>query len=244
MSILKEIEEKRRRGEKLFFLLVDPENHTPESIRSFFAGTGREPADLVLVGGSLVSRPVEPVLRALRERVSVPVVLFPGSLLQLSGEADGLLMLTLLSGRDPQYLVGDQVTASLMIRNLGLEVIPTGYILIGEGAGTSVEVISNTHPLPEKRKDIVLATALAGEYMGSRMIYLEKGSGAPEPPSSGLVRAVREVLKVPLAVGGGISDPAAAEKLYHAGADILVAGNATENNTSLVRELKKVAESF
>ncbi len=243
MGILKDIENKRQQGGKIFALLIDPENHTPESIRSFFGKMGGDAADLVLVGGSLVSRPVDPVLRALREVVSVPVVLFPGSLLQLSGEADGLLMLTLLSGRNPEYLAGNQVTAALMIRSLGLEVIPTGYVLLGGGAGTSVEVISNTHPLPERKKDIVLATALAGEYMGNRLIYLEKGSGAPEPPDPGLVRAVREILTVPLVVGGGITSPAAAEKLYRAGADMIVVGNAIEKEESLVKEMKRVAES-
>ncbi len=244
MGILKDIEDKRQQGGKIFALLIDPENHTPGSIRAFFGEAGGDAADLVLVGGSLISRPVEPVLHALQEVVSVPVVLFPGSLLQLSGEADGLLMLTLLSGRNPEYLAGNQVTAALMIRSLGLEVIPTGYILLGSGAGTSVEVISNTHPLPERKKDIVLATALAGEYMGNRLIYLEKGSGAPEPPDPGLVRSVREILTVPLIVGGGITSPAAAEKLYRAGADMIVVGNAIEKKASLVKEMKRVAESF
>ncbi len=244
MGILTNIEEQRGRGRKLFALLVDPESHTPATVRSFFAEVGSAPADLVLVGGSLVSRPVELVLRALRETVTVPVVLFPGSLLQLSGEADGLLMLTLLSGRNPQYLAGNQVTAAPMIRTLGLEVIPTAYILIGDGTGTSVEVVSNTHPLPERRKDIVLATALAGEYMGNRMIYLEKGSGAPEPPDAGLVRSVREILTVPLVVGGGITGPAEAEEMYRAGADMIVVGNAIEKKASLVKEMKKVSESF
>ena len=198
----------------------------------------------MLVGGSLVSRPVEPVLRAIRQSVTVPVVLFPGSLLQLSGEADAMLMLNLLSGRNPEYLAGNQVTASLMIRTLGLEVIPTGYILLGQGAGTSVEVISNTHPLPEKKKEIVLATALAAEYMGSRMVYLEKGSGAHEPPDTGLVREVKEILSVPLIVGGGITDAATAEKIWRAGADILVVGNATEEKPSLVKEIREVTVQF
>jgi putative glycerol-1-phosphate prenyltransferase len=244
MGIYERIEEKRRRGGRLFALLLDPENHTPESVRALFGAVGERPVDLVLVGGSLVSRPVEPVLRAVREAVTLPVVLFPGSLLQLSGEADALLMLNLISGRYPEYLAGNQVTAALMIRTLGLEVIPTGYILMGGGAGTAVEVISNTHPLPERKKEIILATALAGEYMGSRLIYLEKGSGADSPPDADLIRAVRELLTVPLITGGGITDAATADKLFRAGADMVVVGNAIEENISLVKEMKRVAESF
>jgi putative glycerol-1-phosphate prenyltransferase len=244
MSILKNIEKKIRGGRKLFALLIDPESYTPDSVHDLLKEMGEMPADLVLVGGSLVSRPVTPVLRAIRRAVTVPVILFPGSLLQLSGEADGILMLNLISGRNPEYLAGNQVTSSLMIRTLGLEVIPTGYILLGQGTGTSVEVISNTHPLPEKKKEIILATALAGEYMGSRMIYLEKGSGAHEPPDTSLVEEVKEILSVPLIVGGGITHPATAEKLYRAGADIIVVGNAIEQNPSLVKEMKVVAERF
>ncbi len=244
MSILKDIEEKTGRGGKLFALLIDPESYTPDSVCDLFKETGERPADLVLVGGSLVSRPVVPVLQAIRRAVTVPVILFPGSLLQLSGEADGILMLNLISGRNPEFLAGNQVTSALMIRTLGLEVIPTGYILLGQGAGTSVEVMSNTHPLPEKKKEIILATALAGEYMGSRMIYLEKGSGAHEPPDAALVKEVKDILSVPLIVGGGITHPAAAEKLYRAGADMLVVGNAVEQNPSLVKEMKAVAERF
>jgi putative glycerol-1-phosphate prenyltransferase len=244
MDVLENIENRSRSGKKLFALLMDPESHTAATVRTFFQAAGAAPADLVLVGGSLVSRPVEPVLRAIRESVMVPVVLFPGSLLQLSGEADAVLMLNLISGRNPEYLAGNQVTAALMIRTLGLEVIPTGYILLGQGAGTSVEVISNTHPLPEKKKEIVLATALAGEYMGSRMIYLEKGSGAPDPPDMELVKEVKEVLSIPLVVGGGITDAVTAEKLYRAGADMLVVGNAIEENPSLVKEIREVAEQW
>ena len=244
MGIYERIEEKRRRGGRLFALLLDPENHTPESVRALFGAVGERPVDLVLVGGSLVSRPVEPVLRAVREAVTLPVVLFPGSLLQLSGEADGLLMLNLISGRNPEYLAGSQVTAALMIRTLGLEVISTGYILVGSGAGTSVEVISNTHPLPERKKDIILATALAGEYMGSRLIYLEKGSGASGPLDTALVKEVREMITVPLIVGGGITTPAEAEALCRAGADMVVVGNAIEKDPGLAREMKKVTELF
>ena len=244
MNILDTIEKKRRGGGKLFALLIDPENHTPESVAALFGAVGRRPADLVLVGGSLVSRPVEPVLRAVRAAADLPVVLFPGSLLQLSGEADAILLLNLISGRNPEYLVGNQVTAAPVIRHLGLEVIPTGYVLIGGGAGTSVEVISNTHPLPERKKEIILATALAGEYMGNRLIYLEKGSGADGPLDTSLVMAVKEIISVPLVVGGGITDPEAALRLYRAGADMVVVGNAIEKKTSLVREMKKVAGSF
>ncbi len=242
MNVLSDITGRVGRGEKLFALLIDPEEHTPATVERLLRRIGSRPADLVLLGGSLVTRPVEPVAKVLRAALEVPLVLFPGSLLQLTGEADALLMLTLLSGRNPQYLAGDQVTAAPYIRNLGMEVIPTAYLLVGDGRASAVEVVSGTAPLPEQRSEVITATALAAEYMGSRLIYLEKGSGAPQPLDTEVVRKVRSLITVPLIAGGGITHPREAAILYQAGADIIVVGNALEKDPALAEGFKEAAD--
>lgn len=244
MTVLEDIVLSAERGRKLFALLVDPEEHTVASAEALLERVGSVPADLVLLGGSLVSRPVTPVAEVLHRHLKVPLVLFPGSLLQLTGEADAVLMLTLLSGRNPQYLAGDQVTAAPMIRTMGLEVIPTAYLLVGEGHASAVEVVSGTPPLPERRRDIITATALAAQYMGSRLVYLEKGSGARGPLDSRVVAAVRETVEVPLVVGGGITRPEEAETLFRAGADIVVVGNAAEKDASLIPVFRETARRY
>ena len=200
--------------------------------------------DLILVGGSIISRPLDPVIEKIRQVVSFPVLLFPGSLLQISEKADGILFLSLISGRNPEYLIGNHVIAAPLIKHYGLEAIPVGYILIGDDRITSVEVVSHTHPLPVQKPDIIIATALAGEYMGNRLIYLEKGSGADTPVSAALVSKVKKDIHLPLIVGGGIKTISQAKQLYRAGADILVVGNAIEKHPDFMVDMRKLADSL
>ncbi len=240
MSIYSDIKKNIHDGKKLFFLLIDPENIMADQIDGLFEEFGPAPADLILVGGSMVSRPVGPVIEKIKTSSSLPVLLFPGSLLQLSGKADGLLLLNLISGRNPEYLIGNHVTAAPLIKNLGLEVMPVGYILVGGSHSTSVEIISNTHPLPDRKPDIIMATALAGEFMGNRLIYLERGSGADAPVPADIVKRVREMISIPLIVGGGIKTIEQARKLYHAGADILVVGNAIETDPGFIAGMQEL----
>jgi len=242
MSVLTSIETKVRSRKKMFFLLIDPDKVSGDAIDCLSDNAGNVMPDLVLVGGSLLSRPIEPVIETIKKITSLPVFLFPGSLLQITGKADGILFLSLISGRNPEYLVGNHVVAAPLIKYYGLEAIPTGYILIGGTRNTSVEIVSNTFPLPVQKPDIILATAMAGEYMGNRLIYLERGSGAEMPVPADIVTRVKENTTVPLIVGGGITSAAQAEVLYHAGADILVVGNAIEKHPGFIREMKELTE--
>ncbi len=244
MTVIEEIIHKAGLGRKMFFLLIDPDKFPERAPEDLLFGDGAAVPDLVLVGGSLISRPPEPVIEIIKKSLQVPVFLFPGSLLQVSGKADGILLLSLISGRNPEYLIGNHVVAAPLIKYYGLEAIPTGYILIGSSRSSSVEIVSNTHPLPVEKPDIITATALAGEYLGNRLIYLEKGSGADTPVPAGLVTAVKEQVSVPLIVGGGIKSASQAEELYRAGADILVVGNAIEKDPDFIREMRAVADSF
>jgi len=244
MKVFSQIEEKINHSRKLFFVLIDPENVSDKPVEKFSNLFVTDIVDFVLVGGSLVSHPVDPVIRQIKAQTSLPVLLFPGSLLQLSGEADGILLLSLISGRNPEYLIGNQVAAAPVIKNLNLEVIPTGYILISNRNTTSVEIISNTKPLPVYRPEIIVATALAGEYMGNRMIYLERGSGADSPVPAKIVNMVKEVISVPLIVGGGIKTVGQAEELYHAGADILVVGNAIESDPGFILKMGELLDKI
>jgi len=244
MSVLADIENKVRSGKKMFFLLIDPDKVPDDSIKHLFEKAGTNLPDLVLIGGSLISKPVEPVIEKIKKVSLLPIFLFPGSLLQISGKADGILLLNLISGRNPEYLIGNHVVAAPLIKYYRLEAIPTGYILIAGTRNTSVEIVSNTHPLPVQRPDIITATALAGEYMGNRLIYLEKGSGADMPVPADIVARVKEESSVPLIVGGGIRSATQAEELYQAGADILVVGNAIEKRPGFIKDMRDLADNL
>jgi putative glycerol-1-phosphate prenyltransferase len=192
-------------------------------------------ADLLFVGGSLLTtasfdRCVERV-KQLSDR---PVVLFPGSPSQLSAHADAVLFLSLISGRNPELLIGHHVTAAPTIKALGLEAIPTGYMLVDGGRPTTVSYVSQTLPLPHDKPGIAAATALAGELLGLRTIYMDTGSGAQRTVSPAMIAAVRKTVNIPLIVGGGIRDAATARTLCEAGADVLVVGTAFEQDPELI----------
>src|SRR4030042_119945 len=163
---------------KKIALLIDPDKHTDATLVKTLAVAGRAATDFILVGGSLVSKPVDHTVEIIKRASPLPVILFPGSLLQLSDKADGILLLSLISGRNPDYLIGNHVLAAHFLKKSSLEIIPTGYILIDGKTVSSVEYISNTRPIPVEKPDIVVATAIAGEMMGNKLIYLEAGSGA------------------------------------------------------------------
>jgi phosphoglycerol geranylgeranyltransferase len=229
---------------KVFVLLIDPEKHSPGSLtRTLHAAAGAG-VDLILVGGSLTSKPIDETIETVRSCVDVPVVLFPGNLLQLSGKADGILLLSLLSGRNPEYLIGNHVLASLFLKRSGMEIIPTGYLLIDGHHLSSVEYISNTRPIPADKADIVVATALAGEQLGLKLIYLEAGSGADTRIREEVVARVKENISIPLIVGGGIRTPDDIRQLYRAGANGVVVGTAVEQDEHLLPLLAAVKNEF
>jgi phosphoglycerol geranylgeranyltransferase len=179
----------------------------------------------------------------LKESTSLPVLLFPGSAAQISRHADGILFLTLLSGRNPQFLAEEQVRSAPRVKEFALEPIPTGYLLVGRG-GRSVHFVSGTQPIPAERPELVMAHALAAQYMGMRAVYLEAGSGAEAPVPPEVIRAVRGYIDVPLLVGGGIRNAAQADEARAAGADILVVGHALEEEGASAAKIRSLAEAI
>lgn len=230
------------RSSKKLALLIDPDAFAgsypevlAELLKSFTP-------DLLLVGGSLLFKSLEDTMIKLKKLSQLPVFIFPGSSYQLSGHADGLLFLSLISGRNPEFLIGNQVIAAPQLFDCDLELIPTGYMLIGQAQNSSVEYMSQTRPIPAEKIDIALATAMAGELLGLKSIYLEAGSGAAEPVPVALVKQLRERISLPLIVGGGIRSARQASALWEAGADMLVVGNALEKDPTLLKDLCRLRD--
>lgn len=232
-KVYERMEEWRREGRKVVAWLVDPDRYRRETAAAL-SQSGRMPR-LVLVGGSLVSTDVGEVVSDIRRMApeGTSVVLFPGDYGQLTPSADAVLMLSLVSGRNPEYLIGQHVRAAHTIRRMALETIPTAYMLIDGGRRTSVEYVSSTIPLPADKPDLAQATALAAEMMGMRAVYLEAGSGAPRPVRRETIAAVRGAVSVPLIVGGGLRSPEAVNEAFAAGADIAVVGTAIEQTPDM-----------
>ncbi|MCU0363681.1 MAG: phosphoglycerol geranylgeranyltransferase [Bacteroidales bacterium] len=225
-------------------LLLDPDKATGKSLDSLLEVACEAKADYIFTGGSLTFRSIDVLIDYVKQRCSIPVVLFPGNLLQLTGKADIILLLSLISGRNPDLLIGNHVIAAPFLSGLREKLVPTGYILINCGNKTSVEYISQTEAIPSDKPDIVVATALAGEMLGLRMIYLEAGSGALMHVPSEIIKEVRENISLPLAVGGGIRNSENARDIFRAGADMLVIGNGCEKNPQLLRDVCLVRDSL
>jgi len=225
---------------KRFALLIDPDKQTESSLDNLIKSVDKNPPDLILVGGSLLFKPIGETIRKIKKLTDVPVFIFPGNVLQLSDDADGILFISLISGRNPEFLIGNHVLAAPHLRRSGIEVIPTGYMLIENGHSTSVEYMSQTRPIPFGKTDIAVATAMAGELLGLKMLYLEAGSGAAHPVGIDMIRAIREAVDLPLIVGGGIRSAADAENAWNAGADILVIGTAIEGTPGLLPEFAQL----
>lgn len=231
-GILKKLE-----SGKLLAILVDPDKHDPGSIDALGKIAGRYGVDFILVGGSLVSGSVDDTVARIRGSSDLPVILFPGNVLQISPRADGILLLSLISGRNPEFLIGNHVIAAPVLSKTNLEIIPTGYILIENGRTTSVEYMSNTKPIPADKIELAVATAMAGEMLGHKLIYLDAGSGAVEHVNAEMIRAVRDRIRIPLVVGGGIHTADQIRGTYRAGADIIVVGSAAERGQSFLENL-------
>lgn len=225
------------RTNKLFAILVDPDKHNEESLFALAGLIVDRIVDFILVGGSLVSGSVDETILALKGKTNLPILLFPGNVLQISPHADGILFLSLISGRNPEFLIGHHVNAAPVLKKLNLEIIPTGYILIENGRTTAVEYVSNTKPIPADKIDLTVATAMAGEMLGFKMLYLEAGSGALKPVNSSMIREVKKNTGIPLIVGGGIHTPEQIRQIYDAGADIIVVGSVVEDSTEEFKAL-------
>ncbi len=195
-------------------------------------------ADLILVGGSLITNGFfEQCISTIKAHTKIPVMLFPGSVMQVSKDADAILFLSLISGRNAELLIGKHVIAAPMLQQSKLEIIPTGYMLIDGGNITSVSYISNTIPIPADKSGIAATTALAGEMLGLKVIYMDAGSGAKNPAPVAMIKAVRKTVSAPIFVGGGIRTPEAAIAACKAGADVVVVGNAFEKDNSLIKKI-------
>lgn len=210
-------------------VLLDPDKQTVNEIAEIATSCEKQGVDGFLIGGSLLfAANFDAVVQSVKEAVSVPVILFPGGLSQLSAHADAVLFMSLISGRNPHFLIGEQVRAAPIVKAIGLEAISTGYILIDSGEPTSVSAMSDTRPLPRNKPEIAAAHALAGQYMGMQCIYLEAGSGAKETVPERMIKIVRKTIDIPLIVGGGIRSPEVAMSKVQAGANIIVTGNVVE----------------
>ena len=226
------------------FALIDPDIKNDRTLIETVDKINRSGFDAILVGGSLIQdNNFDNRIKYIKDNTKMPVIIFPGSSKQLSGNADAILYLSLLSGRNPQYLIGEHVESAPVIQSLGLEPIPTGYILLDGGNRTSVEIISNTSPLPMNKVDIVLAHALAGQYLGNKFIFLECGSGASNIASTEIVETLSRRLEIPIIVGGGITTAKSAKLLSDAGARFIVVGSHIENGAS-IENLKQITSSI
>jgi len=238
MPILTQFEEAKKTGKKKFVVLIDPDKVRLGNMDAVLENAVNSHVDYFFIGGSLiVNNQLDQCLLAIKERCHIPMVLFPGSSLQLSWKADAILFLSLISGRNADLLIGNHVIAAPYLKLSPLEVMPTGYMLIEGGAETSVLYMSNTRPIPTHKDDIAVCTAMAGEMLGLRLIYMDAGSGAKIPVSEDIIESVSGAVSVPLIVGGGIKTPEKAAANARAGADIIVVGNAIEKDPQLVSEM-------
>lgn len=200
--------------------------------------------DFIMIGGSYVSADANNIVSAVKQSTSLAVVLFPGSSLQLSASADAIFLLSLISGRNPEYLIGNHVVAAGYIKKMGVEVIPVGYILVDGGVVSSVQYVSNTMPIPANKPDLVVATAMAGEMLGFKMIYLEAGSGALNPVSPEVIAATRSSINIPIIVGGGLRSEESVITALKAGADVVVVGTVVEDNPEAIGRLVSLVKNF
>ena len=233
----------RNSGVPGIWVLLDPDRFRPQDWQPLLPDLDRGPVQGFLVGGSLqTTTAYQDTLDWLAEFVNLPVVLFPGSMLQVSPKADALLLLSLISGRNPEYLIGQHVQAAVSLRNAGLTLLPTGYMLVDGGKATTAHYITQTQPIPADKPDIAAVTALAGSQLGLKVLYLDCGSGALHPVPTAMVEAVRQVVEGPLVVGGGVRTPQQALALRQAGADWVVMGSVFEENP--VKAWKALAQAF
>lgn len=236
--------EKRELNQKMIAVLLDPDQCKGSLLSATIAELKTATPDFVFVGGSHAVNSVNSIIEILKEETDCPVILFPGDASQFSIKADALLYLSLLSGRNAEFLIGQHINSSVSIKKSMIEVIPTGYLLIEGNKTSSVEYISNTRPIPRDKKDIALSTAVAGELLGMRLIYLEAGSGAKQVVPLDMIKHLSTELSIPMMVGGGIGTEEQLTDAFRAGADIVVVGNAFESNPRKITEFVNATRKY
>ncbi|CCH03224.1 geranylgeranylglyceryl phosphate synthase [Fibrella aestuarina BUZ 2] len=244
-SLLTTLISRREQGRKSFAVLLDPDKVEQYDFDQTVSRAAQHQADFFLVGGSLITDYVQrDMIATIRRLTQIPVILFPGNSLHIEPSADSLLLLSLISGRNPELLIGQHVIAAPLLKRSGLDIIPTAYMLVDGGVPTTVSYISNTTPLPHDKPGVAACTAMAGELLGLRLTYLDAGSGARRPVPPALIAAVRAAVDSPIVVGGGINSGERAYEALNAGADLIVVGNGIEQNPDLLPELANVVASF
>ncbi len=235
----------KHNANKAFAVLIDPDKLNDAVLMQTIQIAVKAKVDYFFIGGSLVvTDTLDAMVTTIKQHCSIPVILFPGSPDQITPKADALLYLSLISGRNPELLIGQHVISAPFVKQSGLEIIPVGYMLIDGGSPTTVSYISNTNPIPSNKKDIALCTAMAGEMLGLKLIYMDAGSGAQRPIPADMIEQVSKHIQIPLVVGGGITTAAKAIENCKAGADIIVIGNAVEKDPALIEEIASAIHSL
>jgi phosphoglycerol geranylgeranyltransferase len=237
-KLYQQLNERKKAGQKSFTVLIDPDKVHAVSLESLVGLAVDAKVDYFFVGGSLViSNHLDECIRQIKSSCDIPVILFPGAPSQVSKYADALLYLSLISGRNPELLIGQHVISAPFVKQSGLEIMPTGYMVIDGGAPTTVSYISNAAPIPADKNEIAMCTAMAGEMLGMKLIYMDAGSGAKRAITETMIEKVAAHIEAPLIIGGGITDPEKAYRNCKAGADVIVVGNAIEKDASLIKEM-------
>lgn len=240
MPILNNIKNRATKGEKMLGILIDPDRfQSIAELNTFIVALKKNQPDYLFVGGSLINNDLfEQTILELKKHLTIPIIIFPGNNQQLSKHADGILLLSLISGRNSEFLIGQHVKSAFELKRSGIEILPTGYALINCGDPTSAQYMSNTSPIPYTKNGIAAATILAGEQLGLQLFYLDGGSGADKPISAAMISAVKKAISSPIIVGGGLKNKNDISKAWQAGADIVIIGTAFENNPSIISELR------
>ena len=239
-SIYSTILKAKQNGEKLLAVLLDPDKLKPEKLEESILHMNPDKVHFIFIGGSTVKNGVTKIfVKKLKTLTEIPLVLFPGDFSQINNYADAILFLSLLSGRNPEYLIDQQIQSVTLLQKTDLEIIPTGYILIDGGVETAVQRVSKTLPISQKELDKIVQTACAGMYLGHKLIYLEAGSGAKEAVGKKVTKSVISNINIPLIVGGGIRTKKQLETAYQNGADLVVVGTAFEENNHILKKIIK-----
>lgn len=245
MNLYQTIEEKRLLNKKMFAVLIDPDKQDLNQLSSLINIADESKVDFFFVGGSLLTNDsMDQCISFLKKSTNIPIILFPGNAMQVNKDADGILFLSLISGRNADMLIGKQVITAPILKASKLEVIPTGYMLIESGKPTTVSYMSNTTPIPYEKNDVAACTAIAGEMLGLKLIFMDGGSGALKPISQEMIQKVRKSVNIPIVVGGGISSGKKAIENCKAGADLIVVGNSIEKNPNLISEISQAIHQY
>ena len=245
MDLYKNILISKKQGKKLFAILIDPDKQKNSDLLLIIKNANKSKVNYFFVGGSLLMNDnLNDCIKTIKENSKIPVILFPGNAMQINPKADGILFLSLISGRNPDLLIGKQVISAPILKQTELEIISTGYMLIDSGKATTASYMSNTVPIPREKNAIASSTAIAGQYLGMKLIYMDGGSGAEQPITKDMIKEVSNCIDIPLIIGGGICNAKKAIENCEAGADLIVVGNAIEKDPSLILDISQAIQSI